>query len=190
MHKLRVGIIRGGQSSNYDTSIISGGEVLRELPKEYNGCDIVIDKSGQWYSQGVVVAPGEILKKLDVVFNALHAEHGEDGKIQQTLESVHIPYTGSQISPSFFAFNKEISKKLFGQHGIKTPRYMVVKDNAHLEEEVLTIFKVLGFPVIIKPLTGSRSRGIYVAHNFHELGDMLKQAQEEHSQVIVVAAYF
>ena len=62
--------------------------------------------------------------KPDIIFNALHGQFGEDGYIQTILEGFKIPYTHSGVIASSLAMDKAISKKIFIQNKINTPKYI------------------------------------------------------------------
>ena len=94
---LRVGVVRGGPSYEYDVSLKSGSAVLGALTGHYKMRDIFIDKAGQWHLDGAVKSPENILRHVDVIFNALHGKFGEDGCIQGVLEMLEIPYTHSGV---------------------------------------------------------------------------------------------
>ena len=81
MERIRVGVLRGGPSSEYDISLKTGGHVLRHLKEDtYIPQDIFISRDGVWHARGFESTPERILKNVDVVFNALHGEYGEDGR--------------------------------------------------------------------------------------------------------------
>ncbi len=65
-------------------------------------------------------------KKVDIIFNALHGQDGEDGIAQSFFEYLRIPYTHSGVISSYNAMNKEISKKIFLKNKILTPNYFVI----------------------------------------------------------------
>jgi D-alanine-D-alanine ligase-like ATP-grasp enzyme len=56
MSKIRVAVVRGGPSSEYEKSLATGAYVLsllRDLEK-YEPIDIFISKSGEWHRDGIV----------------------------------------------------------------------------------------------------------------------------------------
>ena len=57
--------------------------------------------------------------KVDVFFNALHGQWGEDGKIQGALEYLGIPYTHSGLTASCLGMDKELSKKILKMKELK-----------------------------------------------------------------------
>ena len=67
--------------------------------------------------------------KTDVIFNALHGKNGEDGVAQSYFEYLKIPYTHSGVISSYNAMNKLISKKIFEDNKILTPKYFTLYRN-------------------------------------------------------------
>ena len=71
----RIAVLRGGPSSEYDISLLSGEAVLKSLRElEYPHKDIIISRKGDWLDSGMVKTPDSALQAVDVVFIA-HA-HG------------------------------------------------------------------------------------------------------------------
>ena len=108
--KIRVGVLRGGPSSEHEISLRTGVHVLKNLPDKYSPVDIFVDRSGVWHLQGVVTETKRVLRKIDVLFNALHGEYGEDGTLQYMLDAFGVPYTGSKRLASVFAMHKGHAK--------------------------------------------------------------------------------
>src|SRR5512133_1162514 len=112
MSAIRVGVLRGGVSNEYDVSLKTGGNVLSVLPRQkYKGVDVLMERDGSLVINGVRSKFGDIPRHVDVVFNALHGEFGEDGRVQQLLDGTGIPYTGSTAMPSSLGMNKITSKE-------------------------------------------------------------------------------
>src|SRR6185436_14653347 len=110
-HKIRVGVLRGGPSPEYKVSLETGRSVLENLPEEhYTPVDIFISRDGVWHEAGLPVRPEKILKKVDVVWNALHGAYGEDGEVQKLLDQLGTLYTGSGALSSAMGMNKITSK--------------------------------------------------------------------------------
>lgn len=170
MNKLRVGVMRGGLGGEYYVSLKTGGSILASLPKDrYELHDILITNTGEWHLDGVPTAPAKLLQHVDVIFNALHGEFGEDGKVQKILEHFNIPYTGSTPIPSAIGMNKELAKKYFRAVGIKVPRGVAVSRGEEVSEVLERIKAEIPGPYVVKPLTGGSSIGLSLARNDKEL---------------------
>lgn len=191
MNLIRVGVLRGGPSHEYDVSIKSGGTVLKHLSKDkYHAHDIFIDRDGVWHMSGLPVDPHDALSRLDVVVNALHGAYGEDGKVQHLLDRQGIPYTGSGALASAIGMNKALSKKEYEKRGLRTPRHVLVRredvlTKGDFEEKLLHIFRSLPVPVVTKPVSSGSSVGVSVVKGFHEFEDAIIEAFKYGDTVLV-----
>ena len=177
MGKIRIGVLRGGPSLEYSVSLLTGQNVLKHMPKDkYRAYDILITKDGIWHENGFPAPAHKILTKFDAIFNALHGEYGEDGKVQQILEAYSLPYTGSGIIPSALAMNKVASKDLFKKAGLKVPKWLAVEKGGDLREKAKEIHESLFSPWVIKPQDRGSSVGVSVARNIPELIGALSEA--------------
>ncbi len=180
---LKVGVIRGGISTEYEVSLNTGANVLSHLrsgkmKKNYKPIDILIDKNGVWHMRGLPVSMEKVFDSVDIIFNALHGDYGEDGKVQQVLEQWKIPYTGSGPFASAVGYNKALSKERFNSLGIKTPKHMLFPvyqedfDGSHEEYALNSAKKVLeriSPPWIVKPMSGGSSMGMHICKTFDDL---------------------
>lgn len=190
MLRTRVGILRGGNSSEADLSLGTGAAVLNALPEEqFDSHDIFIDKHGDWFFRGVKADPIRVLHQFDCAFNALHGGVGEDGTVARILERANTPFTGSLALPSLQSLNKELARSLMGSYGIPIPRGLVLttheKTTNDAGEMARHVFSHFGPPYILKPLAGGASEGIRVARTFIELGEQLESMAQEHAAILV-----
>jgi D-alanine-D-alanine ligase len=187
-HKIRVGVLRGGPSPEYDVSLKTGGTILANLPEEYEPLDIFISKDGAWHNGGVEKEPYKILKTIDVAVNALHGAYGEDGTVQKLLENLGIPYTGSGSVASALGMNKIMSKDIFNRSGIKTPYHIIIEKNEEsgvMGKMINKINESLPFPVIIKPIKSGSSLGVSFVDNVRKLKSALEKSFEQSPRLIV-----
>ena len=184
-----VGVLRGGPSSEYDVSLKTGATVLRELDKDkYDVRDLFISRDGDWHLHGVPVSPEQALFGVDVAWNAIHGEYGEDGRLHHVLDTLGVPYTGSGGIASKLAFNKQHTKDLLAKNGIKVAHGIVVEvPEEEYERECLAVevFRSMPHPAIIKPVIGGSSVGVAVADSFQALEVALQNASRISSQVLV-----
>lgn len=177
MQKLRVGVLRGGLGSEYHVSLRTGANVLSALTGDkYEPHDIFITNAGEWHIDGRPVTPAKLSQHIDVVFNALHGEFGEDGKVQKILEIFNIPYTGSTPLPSAIGMNKDLAKKYFSAVGIKVPRGLIVSRGEEVSDVVARVGTEISAPYVVKPLAGGSSVGLSLAHTESELIAAIERA--------------
>jgi D-alanine--D-alanine ligase len=185
MAKTKVGVLRGGPSSEYEVSIKTGDAVLKNMPDHYEPVDIFIDKKGDWYIRGVKHDPQKALRQIDVVFNALHGEYGEDGQLQEFLDKFGIPYTGSGAFASRVAMNKALAKTFVAKEGIKTPKYKIISKNTYSPEVALSIFSSFPLPIVVKPLSLGSSVGVTIAKSLPHLQEAIKNAFFNSEDVLI-----
>lgn len=189
MSKIRVGVMRGGLGSEYYVSLNTGAAVIAALPRDrYEVHDILITNAGEWHLDGVLTTPAKLTGQVDVIFNALHGEFGEDGKVQKILDLFKIPYTGSPAIPSAIGMNKELAKKYFAAVGIAVPRGSVVSRGEEVGEVVTRVGAEIRAPYVVKPLSGGSSIGLSLAHDEKELISAIEYALA-HSMKALVEEY-
>ena len=114
--------------------------------------------------------------KPHVVFNALHGRYGEDGYIQALLETEKIKYTHSGVLSSSIAIDKDISKKIFTNNRILTPKYFKFRFIKKIKKKKLIqkIKKNFGFPVVIKPINEGSSIEVYICNKKNLIKNLIK----------------
>jgi len=186
--KIRVGVLRGGPSHEYDVSLQSGEHVLsllRKMPDTYEPVDIFISKDGDWHHGGLKTPPHKVLLHTDVVWNAMHGAYGEDGQVQKILERLHIPFTGSNAVASAIAMNKHMAKDIFARHELLVPKHELVIEENFNDEMVAYIFRNYLQPVIIKPADNGSSIGMTLAHGVKEIKEAIKKTFGFSKKVLV-----
>ena len=152
--KKKILIISGGVSKERKISLETGFQVARELIQ--NNFDVKICEPNFHLLK--------IAKKFKpkIIFNALHGQFGEDGYIQTILETFNIPYTHSGVIASAKAMDKLISKKIFLENKILTPKYIEYHFDKSKVELISIIQKKIKFPVVIKPINEGSSVNVFI----------------------------
>jgi len=152
--KKKILIISGGISRERKISLETGLQVARELIQ--NNFDVKICEPNFHLLK--------IAKKFKpkIIFNALHGQFGEDGYIQTILETFNIPYTHSGVIASAKAMDKLISKKIFLENKILTPKYIEYHFDKSKVELISIIQKKIKFPVVIKPINEGSSVNVFI----------------------------
>jgi D-alanine-D-alanine ligase len=161
--KIRVAVLVGGPSSEYEISLQSGAQVLANLDTaKYRARSIRISKFGRW-----PISFKKIKKNFDVCFIAMHGEYGEDGTVQSALERCSIPFTGSGSAASRLGMDKIASAEIFKKAGLFVPP------------------KAVKFPMVVKPADRGSSAGVSIAGNKSELAEALKKALKYSGNILV-----
>ena len=176
-----VGVIYGGPSSEHEVSLKTGKNVIEALEKSgtYEIRSIIIDRNSNWYVQNLHSTINEALDGVDVVFNAMHGEFGEDGTIQGLLEALNIPYTGSNMRSSVIGMDKVATKLFLEKVGITTPNFKVYKNSTNF------VAPDFAFPMVAKPAGKGSSFGVFIVNNDTERLDAINAVCELGGQVLV-----
>ena len=154
--KKKILILSGGISKERKISLNTGFQVAKELKKkgyQIKICepDFNLEKNIQKF-------------KPNIIFNALHGQFGEDGYIQSVLENYGVPYTHSGVIASAKAMDKEISKKIFVENNILTPKFLNYSFDDKTSHLKSLIAKKLGYPVVIKPINEGSSVNVFICN--------------------------
>ena len=115
------------------------------------------DWKKQFFGPNVIA----LCQAADVVFMALHGENGENGKIQACFDLMGITYTGTDYVSSALCMDKGLSKDMFAQYGVPTPKGIRIKKG---QQDPGTV----PFPCIVKACCGGSSVGVSIARNSEE----------------------
>ncbi|MBU0547485.1 MAG: D-alanine--D-alanine ligase [Candidatus Omnitrophica bacterium] len=150
----RVGVLMGGPSSEREISLKSGKAVLSALKDsgvDAVGIDIITDNK----EDNIRLLNNY---NLDCAFIALHGRFGEDGVIQEILEQVNLPYTGSGVRASRLAMDKIGALSIFKAGGLCVPKSQFLEKTAYCKN---SDFKnELGLPLVVKPANHGSSIGL------------------------------
>ena len=128
-----------------------------------------------------------IVCDLDIVFPIVHGTNVEDGVLQGYLQSIGIPFVGSNVYASVVGQDKCYMKDIWKNAGIPMTKYVWFYDTDYKRDNEKIIDKVnkLKYPVIVKPATTGSSVGISVADNEGELIDSIDDALQYDSKILV-----
>jgi D-alanine-D-alanine ligase len=147
----RVSVLMGGYSVERDVSLASGANCAAAL-KEAGYQVETVDVNGP--IQDVVAKL--LAQKPDVVFNALHGRHGEDGDIQGLLNLLKIPYTHSGVMASALAIDKPVAKRIFASNGLRCPEGIELTEADYMKGDPLPR------PYVLKPANEGSSIGVHI----------------------------
>jgi D-alanine-D-alanine ligase len=155
----RIAVLKGGRSLERQVSLKSGARVedaLERLGHEVLPVDVGDDLVARLTAE-----------RPDLAFVALHGRDGEDGTVQELLEVMGIPYTGSGISACIRASDKVLAKHAMLDAGLPTPDFFAFSETAFRElgaaQALPAIEERLRFPIVVKPASQGSALGIKFA---------------------------
>jgi len=147
---LKVAVLMGGMSSERAVSLVSGAAcaiALRTI-----GYDVSeIDVTHSLWEQLKFADP-------DVIFNALHGDWGEDGRVQGVLDMYGKPYTHSGVMASALAMDKHRAKHVLKAVGVN------VAHGGLYDRLEIAIAKThpIALPYVVKPNGQGSSKSVYI----------------------------
>lgn len=131
------------------------------------------------------------LKRIDVVFPAIHGSHGEDGTLQGICEMADVPYVGCAVLASAVANDKVITKAVLAQNNIPVVDGILIhrddwQDNR--DAQLNQVIESLSLPVFVKPATLGSSIGVTRADTRESLAMSLDIATNFDRRVLVEKA--
>ena len=158
-------VLYGGRSLERDVSMKTGHRVIRALSaRGYRVTGIDVDET--------------LVHRLEEarpegVFIALHGKGGEDGTVQELLEILGIPYTGSGVLASIESMDKVLTKHILLAAKIPTPPFHAFSDAAFRDmgakDSLEIIARELGLPIVVKPVAQGSALGINFAADAADL---------------------
>jgi len=177
----RVAVLKGGPSLEREVSLRSGTNV--ELALGRLGHEVVPIDADQHLVRALRDA------RPEVAFIALHGRGGEDGTVQEILEILKIPYTGSGVLASERAMDKVVSKALFRAADVPTPHGYAFSKEAFSKmgaaEALPEIQQALGLPLCVKPARQGSALGISIVREPGDLGGAILNAMGFDDRVLV-----
>jgi D-alanine-D-alanine ligase len=167
-----IAVLKGGRSLERQVSLRSASRVqdaLERLGHQVAPVDVGPD---------LVDRLTEIRPEL--AFIALHGRDGEDGTIQELLEALGIPYTGSGVSACIRAADKVLAKHAMHDRGIPTPEFYSFSETAFdalgAAQALPAIEERLQFPIVVKPASQGSALGIKFARTAADVPQALVAA--------------
>lgn len=177
----RVAVLAGGSSFERQVSLRSGARVedaLERLGHEVIAIDAGSDLVGRLRKE-----------RPDVAFVAMHGRDGEDGTIQELLEILGLPYTGSGVPACVRAMDKVLTKHLLEEHGVPTPEFFAFNQTAFRElgaaDALPAIEERLAFPIVVKPSSQGSALGIKFARTTADVPAALVAAFSYDAKVLL-----
>jgi len=189
-----IAIAAGGDSSEFEISIKSAGEVCKILSSQYIVYIIVI-RGTDWYWEDKKGRNHNIDKndfslqtdghriKFDGVFISIHGTPGENGLLQGYFDMMKIPYTSCDAFCSALTFNKQACKLFLKEYGIKMADAVLIRKGYKIDMNDLN--KQIGMPCFVKPNDSGSSFGVTKVKQKEELLPAIETAFKESDAVLI-----
>jgi D-alanine-D-alanine ligase len=177
----RIAVLKGGSSLERQVSLRSAARVEDALVRL--GHEVIgIDVDGELVDRLRAEAP-------DAAFIVLHGVGGEDGTVQELLEILAIPYTGSAVLACMRSMDKVLCKHLLIEAGIPTPEFFAFNETAFKGLGAARLLPAmeerLDFPIVVKPAAQGSALGIKFARTAADVPSALVAAFSYDTRVLL-----
>ncbi len=214
--KLHVALLFGGNSSEHDVSKRSAHNIYDGMDKDKYDVSIfmftkdgilldneasqrifdgepedqVVQEAYQKMDLDAPLAPIAALstvKEIAFFSPVIHGNLGEDGTVQGLFRLLKKPYIGSGIASSAMSFDKDLTKRILNQAGIRNTKYLLVTPQNKDQYSWSRIKEELGDLVFVKPAKQGSSVGIHKVDTEEEYETAMKDAFTYDYKVLVEA---
>ena len=180
-----------------DNQLYSGSQLLDV--KQFKDLDAIKKKVPQVtlykekqniFVQSVKAFPWQKAQRIDVVVPVVHGTHCEDGSVQGYLETMGIPYAGSDVIGAALGQDKIFMKMAFAYHDLPMVPWLYFDVKAYADDKTKQLKKIaeLGYPVVVKPARLGSSVGISFVNAEDEIEEAITTALQYDMRVIIEKA--
>ena len=169
----KIAIIYGGGGSEHEVSLSSTKNVLENIDRDlFEILEVLVDKDKRYQIDGILCSEKDGLDKIknlgiEIVFPIIHGNYGEDGELQQKLESAGLKFVGSSSKTSAITIDKNKTNEVLSKNNIRIPRSKIITQDDHELD--------LSFPIIVKPVDEGSSIHL---HKFQHKDEYLQSLNE------------
>jgi len=173
LKSLDIGILYGGWSAEREISIKSGDTVFNCLLENGYKAKLIDLVSEE------IATKEKTYEGIDLAFILVHGRGGEDGFLQNFLDKINIPYTGSNALSSKLGMNKISTKRIWQRSNICSPNFVEFNNNF---EEILNLSK----KVVVKPASEGSSYGVsIIENNLVSLKNAIEEAKKFDEEILI-----
>ena len=157
------------------------------LIKKYSDNVVLYYKNGSYVLQKKAGIFKSVVKEIDIAFPIVHGTNVEDGVLQGYLQTIGIPFVGSNVYASVVGQDKTFMKDIWQEKKLPMTKYVWFYDAEYREtpEDVLKKINTLKYPLIVKPATTGSSVGISVCEDEKKLIEGIEDAIQYDTKIIV-----
>ena len=178
---MNLGILFGGNSREHEISIVSAYQIKNKLKYEYNIHMIYIDFDNTVYiadkmslddfkynnykkmKETRFIRGGVKGVNIDVIILSGHGENSEDGLFAGVMKFYNIIYIGCNMLSGSICIDKYVTYNYLSNNDIK-----MIDSYIYTYNDYINGIELKEYPVILKPLYGGSSIGIYIIKDKEE----------------------
>lgn len=172
----------------YTGEMLKDIEVYQDLSliKKYGKNVVLYCNNGSFVLQKKTF-PKSAVAEVDIILPIVHGTNVEDGGLQGYLQTIGVPFVGSDVYASVVGQDKVFMKDIWKNAKLPMTDYVWFYDVDYKQDSDAVIEKVekLAYPVIVKPATTGSSVGIAVCSKREELVEAIDDAIQYDKKILV-----
>lgn len=208
--KRTIAIVAGGDSSEFEVSLLSARGIYSFFDKERYQVYVVKLVGSSWtvllnFDEELGAGHPDIEEmeidkndfsfirdnqkiNFDYVYITIHGEPGENGCLQGYLEMMGIPHSTCGVLAASLTYNKYMCSQYLKGYGVPVAESMqLTKGEVSFADVADQVTKRIGYPCFVKPNLGGSSFGITKVKEEKDLFPAVEKAFNESDEVIVEA---
>lgn len=188
--KRRIALIYGGNSSEWEISVLSGKNVAAALDREKYEVYEILLRGTDWRCGDVQVDKTDfsvtvsgVKTVFDLALIMIHGTPGENGLLQGYFEMLGIPFSTCSSYVSALTFDKFACKTFMRDLGIPMAGDVYLRKGDGFDVDA--IVKKLGLPIFVKPSDGGSSFGVTKVKRKEDLEAAVASAFSEGETVLL-----
>ncbi len=156
--------------------------LIRRYAKKVN----LVNRNDKFILESTGLIKKEV-KEIHLAFPMVHGKRTEDGSIVGYLETLGIPFVGSDIYASSICQDKIFTKEVLEANNLPVVDYtsFTYTDYVLDKEEIFKKIDKLSYPLLIKPARLGSGIGIEVVNRKEELESSIEKVMEKDDRVLV-----
>lgn len=164
-----IAVIRGGKV-NTSLSLQDGKDILHSLTSiGYAPLDILIDTDGNWTMKGM---PTDAHYVFTIAEAVVDTTQDEDAPWRELAKKMWVPLLLSHDDT--ITLDREDMYRLFRQHGLPTPKTLVVRANIETPRETFReLWNTFHTPLMVRPLKKDKENESVLIRKYTDLENVL-----------------
>jgi D-alanine-D-alanine ligase len=196
---IRIAIVCGGDSSEYQVSLRSAQGIYSFLDKDKYEVYTVLMRGSDWQvlladDRSTAVDKNDFSFKLNnrtmkfhFAYITIHGTPGEDGRLQGYFDMLDIPYSCCGVFAASLTFNKFACNQYLKGFGVRVAESLLLRAGQSIADE--QVVDKIGLPCFVKPNLGGSSFGTSKVKRTDEIQPAIARAFGEAGHEVIIEAF-
>jgi D-alanine-D-alanine ligase len=196
---IRIAIVCGGDTSEYQVSLRSAQGIYSFIDKEKYEVYTVLMRQQDWQvllpdDRRVAVDKNDFSFRLNrqtmkfhFAYITIHGTPGEDGRLQGYFDMIGLPYSCCGVFAAALTFDKFACNQYLKGFGVRVAESLLLRAGQSIADE--QVVEKIGLPCFVKPNLGGSSFGTSKVKSTAEIQPAIARAFGEVGHEVIVEAF-